>query len=54
MNPSWKFYKEGEKIFNAEYSGPAKDARCTLTEKYSFKTLSSVVKHDSTTMAEIN
>ena len=54
MNDEWIFSREWEKMFNAEYEGPAKDPRCTLTEKYSYKTLSSVVKHDSTDMWEIN
>ena len=54
LNARWKFSREWEKMFNIEYEGQAKDPRCTLTEKYSYKTLSSVVKHDSTDAWEIN
>ena len=51
---TWEFSKEWEKIFNADFSGAAEDPRCNLTEKYSFKTLSSIIKHDSTNDSEIN
>ncbi len=54
LNKLWKFEKDWEKTFYAEYTGFAKDPRCILTERYSYKTLSSIVKHDSTNLWEIN
>ena len=50
----WKFSREWEKMFNISYTGLAKDPRCILTEQYSYKILSSVVKHNSTNTGEIN
>ena len=51
---SWEWSKEWEKTFKTEKSGPASDNRCALTEEYTYKTLSSIVKHDSTNVWEIN
>ena len=50
----WRFTREWEKMFNIAYTGLAKDPRCILTQQYTYKTLSSVVKHNSTNTWEIN
>ena len=51
LNQDWKWKKEWEKTFYAE---KVSWSRCVSTERYSYKTLSSIVKHDSTNSWEIN
>ena len=49
-----KFSKESEKIFNIDYVPVQKVLKCWWSEKYSYKVINSVVKHDSTNEDEIN
>ena len=56
INPGseWNFSKESEKVFNIDYVPIQKVLKCWWSEKYSYKVINSVVKHDSTNEDEIN
>mgnify|MGYP002853791363 CR=1 FL=1 len=55
----WKFKKESDKIFNIIFDwinteGRAIDLTCNLKKQYTYKFLSSIIKHDSVNEDEIN
>ena len=54
MINSWTFSKESANVFNIEKVNKKKWRNCGWSEKYTYKFLSSVIKHDSTTDDEIN
>ena len=51
---SWNFKQESEKYFSIEHKNKKSWFKCSWSEKYTYKFISSVVKHDSTTDEEIN
>ena len=54
LTNQWKFSRESAKIFNINRSSSKRILKCWWSEEYSYKVISSVSKHVSTTEDEIN
>ena len=51
---NWEFTKQSAKVFDIYYYPNERIKWCASTEKYSYKFISSIIKHDSTSLDEIN